>query len=200
MTTPNPTARHFDGRAAGYRSFRERWPLGVLQAEEEDAVRQLADVQPDQRVLEVGCGAGKTLAWLRQRGARPVGVDVSREMARQCAASGHVVSVQDMQRLAFRPVFDWVMCVGSLEFVDDPLRTLEGFAAVLRHGGSFLLLYPRRSALGRLYRLYHRANGIRIRLFSRDELRALFRTAGFSEPSPPIDGWLSSVCVARKIE
>lgn len=149
-------------------------------------------------MLEVGCGAGRTLSWLQQREARAFGVDVSRAMALQCRAAGHLVSVQDMQALAFRPVFDWVMCVGALEFVADPLATLRGFAASLRSHGQLLLLYPRRGMPGSLYRIYHRSNGIKVHLFSAGEIKDLCRKAGFEAPAPPIDCRLSSVCVARR--
>jgi SAM-dependent methyltransferase len=196
----NAAARHFNERAVGYRRFRERWPLGVLQAEEDRAVQRLAEVLPGQRVLEVGCGAGRTLAWLHQQGTRAFGVDVSHEMAHECADAGHAVSVQDMQWLAFRPVFDWVMCVGALEFAGDPLEALRGFAASLRAGGRMLLLYPRRGLLGSLYRMYHRSNGIEVRLFGIDDIHGLFHHAGFAAPYESVDCRLASVCVAQRVE
>jgi SAM-dependent methyltransferase len=192
------TVRHFDRRAAGYETFRRRWPLNMLQQEEETALRHLAHVEPEERVLDVGCGAGFTLEWLRQKRARAVGVDLSLRMASACSRAGHVACVQDMEALGFRAAFDWVLCVGSLEFVRDPQRAVRNFAQCLRPGGSLVLLFPRRGVLGGLYRLYHRSHGVPIQLFTAETITRLFVAAGLSEPTAMIHCRLSSLCHARR--
>jgi SAM-dependent methyltransferase len=199
VTASGSVVRHFDRRASGYARLRRSWPLRTLQIEEEQALRRLAEVEPGQRVLDVGCGAGFTLSWLRERGARAVGVDISIEMARVCLDGGHTVCVQDMVALGFRAAFDWVLCVGSLEFVPDPGRALRGFAECLRPGASLVLLFPRRGTLGTLYRLYHRAHGVRIRLFTSDEIARYCVAAGLREPTATIHCRLSSVSYARRL-
>ncbi len=192
------TVRHFDRQAAGYETFRRRWPLSVLQEEEETALRHLARIEPEERVLDVGCGAGFTLQWLRERRARAVGVDLSPRMARTCSQAGHVVCVQDMEALGFRAAFDWVLCVGSLEFARRPQRAVESFARCLRPGGSMVLLFPRRGLLGTLYRLYHRSHGVPVQLFTAETITRLFVAAGLSEPTAMIHCRLSSLCHARR--
>jgi ubiquinone/menaquinone biosynthesis C-methylase UbiE len=64
--------------------------------------RFLALVCPGLPVLDVGCGAGRDLAWLTQQGARVVGADRSTGMlalARQYPAGGLVQA--DMRTLPF---------------------------------------------------------------------------------------------------
>ena len=198
MRPPVATALHFDRRAEAYAAFRRRWPIGWLQQEEERALHRLAEVQPQQRVLDVGCGAGTTLAWLRERRARAVGVDLSRRMAEACRRAGHDVCVQDMQRLGLREAFDWVLCIGSLEFASDPEGALRGFAACFKPGGSLVLLFLWRGPLGSLYRLYHRVHGVRIRVFRSDEIAQVLAASGLGRPNATIDCRLSSLCRAAR--
>jgi SAM-dependent methyltransferase len=193
-------ARHFERAAASYSSLRNRGPLGWMRRQEQRALYELAAIRHGETVLDVGCGDGETLAWLGARGARAVGVDLSPGMAGICRRRGHVVAVQDMENLGVRPAFDWVLCFGSLEFTADPMATLAGFGAVLRPGGHLLLLYPRRSTLGRLYAAYHRRNGVTIQLFRRAEVRAGLRAAGLSEPSEWRDCVLSTLCISARPE
>jgi SAM-dependent methyltransferase len=78
--------------------------------------RFLALASPGPRVLDVGCGAGRDLAWLTQQGAVVVGADRSSGMlaqARRFPAGGVVQA--DMRMLPFRDaVFGGVWCSASL--------------------------------------------------------------------------------------
>ncbi len=192
-------ARHFARVAATYTDLRRSGVKGALRESEQRAVRELAPVARGERVLDAGCGDGEILAWLVARGARATGVDLVLPMARHCRSRGFEVCVQDMEHLAFRAAFDWVLCVGSLEFTRDPQRALNGFATSLRPGGRLLLLFPRRGGLGLVYAAYHRSHGVPIWLFSHDDITARLRAAGLE-----VEDWrrcrLSSVCSARRRE
>jgi SAM-dependent methyltransferase len=160
-------------------------------------VAELATVEPGALVLDAGCGDGEILAWLAARDARSVGVDFVEAMARHSRGRGFDVSVQDMERLGLKPVFDWVLCIGSLEFTREPERAVANFADLLRPGGRLVLLFPRRGWLGRVYAAYHRAHGVPIWLFGRDEMGAMLRRHGL-EPEAWRDAMVASVCRARK--
>jgi SAM-dependent methyltransferase len=192
--------RHFEAAAARYDALRNGGMLGTLRRRELAALRQLAPVRAGERVLDAGCGDGELLAWLAARGARAVGVDAARGMAAACRRRGLAVAVQDMEQLGVRPAFDWTLCIGSLEFAADPRRAVAELAATLRPGGRFVLLYPRREPLGLLYAAYHRLHGVRVTLFSRAEIGALFRAAGLSGPRGWRDCALSTLCVAERPE
>jgi SAM-dependent methyltransferase len=196
MTTP--VARHFAAVASTYGTLRGRWPLGTVRVREQDAVRALMAVAPGDRVLDAGCGDGEILAWLLARGARPLGVDLVWDMARRARAHGAPVVVQDFAALGVRPVFDWALCIGALEFAPDPVGALRALRQSLRRGGRVGLLFPRRSLLTRLYARYHRRHGVAIRVFSRHEMARHLAAAGLVLE----DGWrdclLSTVCVARR--
>lgn len=191
-------ARHFTRVAGEYEALRGRWPLGALRAREQRAVRKLVRLSPGDRVLDVGCGDGATLAWLRAAGTRPVGVDLVLAMARRSRRLGVPVAVQDMEELGMRPVFDWVLCIGALEFAADPTRALRGLAACLRGGGRIALLYPRRGVLGWLYALYHQRHGVPVRLFSSSEMARHLAAAELRPDGPRRNCLLSTVCIVRR--
>jgi SAM-dependent methyltransferase len=103
-------------------------------------------------VVEVGCGAGQGSRWLRTRGARTVGVDVSAAMLDHARRLDHTARspgrwVQgDALRLPFRPgVFDLAFSsYGALPFVPDLTAAFAEVARVLRPGGRwvFSLTHP----------------------------------------------------------
>jgi len=189
-------ARHFADAATRYSRLRGSGPLGWVRSREQTAVQDLANVEPGATVLDAGCGDGATLDWLRKRGAHAIGIDLTWPMARICAMRGLAVAVQDIEEIGLQPVFDWVLCIGSLEFVPSPARALQNLAACLAPTGTLVLLYPRKGPLGTLYALYHRTHGTRIHLFNTDDIAALFSGAGLELPRSRRDCLLSSVCAS----
>jgi SAM-dependent methyltransferase len=187
-------ARHFADAASRYTRLRGSGPLGWVRSREQAALRDLVDIKPGCTVLDAGCGDGATLEWLNELGAFAVGIDLTWPMARICRLRGHCVAVQDIEEIGLQGVFDWVLCIGSLEFVTEPARALNNLAACLSAGGTLVLLYPRKGPLGILYSLYHRTHGTRIHLFNRHDISALFSGAGLEPPRSRRDCLLSSVC------
>jgi SAM-dependent methyltransferase len=198
MSNPN-VVRHFAHVAGRYTALRGTWPLGAVRRQEQHAVEALAAVRPGEWVLDVGCGDGETLAWLEERGAQAFGVDCSLAMASACRRRGLRVCVQDMEALGVRARFDWVLCVGALEFTTDPARALGNLARCLRPDGRFVLLFPRRGVLGLAYQVYHRRHGVAVHVFSHPAMRRLLSTAGLACDAPWRECWLSTVLVAMRV-
>jgi SAM-dependent methyltransferase len=97
------------------------------------------------RVLELGCGNGKTLAALMKGGSEVVGVDFSRNGLRACARS--VPAPPDLVQADLRWLpfagdsFDHVVAfhvLGHLPAVDRPIAVGE-IRRVLRPGGGLLV-------------------------------------------------------------
>ncbi|MEO8603666.1 MAG: class I SAM-dependent methyltransferase [bacterium] len=191
--------RHFDAAATGYSAFRNAWPLSVVRRQERHAIAEVLRPLRGARVLDAGCGDGEVLSWLAQQGADAIGIDVSYAMTAQCRQGGLVVAIQEIEHLGFAPVFDWVLCLGALEFCDDPGRAIAELAACLRPGGRVVLVYPKQSAAGSLYAAYHRlAHGLRVRLFRRADVITWMSRAGLQEPAVWCQLSLSVVCVAER--
>lgn len=86
-------------------------------------------------ILEVGCGTGVWIEFLRERGFKePVGLDVSRDMLRVAKRKGLRKLVEGRAAgLPFKDSqFDGVMFITSLEFMVDRKRALLEAARVAR--------------------------------------------------------------------
>ena len=140
----------FRGRAAGWvmatrGSNRERniWAVGLL------------DVQPHDRVLEIGFGPGIAIQEFARRAmdGLVVGVDHSEVMVRQArkrnaaaVRAGRVDlrlgSAEALPR--FDAPFDKILAVNSLLFWDDPVARLKELHDRLRPGGQIAIVYQPR--------------------------------------------------------
>jgi len=133
-------------------------------------------------VLDVGCGSGGNLEWLRGLGHFAVGLDRSAlalGLARERGAGLPVVRgrAQDLARVFAPSSFSLVTLFNVLyhEWVDDEARVLSAAHRVLRPGGRLLLTEPAFSWLRRR----HDAIDLGARRFTRARLEQLVRDAGF---------------------
>jgi SAM-dependent methyltransferase len=112
------------------------------------------------RVLELGCGNGRILLELLDRGIDAVGIDCSPRMLahlRQKAAARALapnVCLMDARTLGFTEAFALVLCPYSLitymTGADDAARMLAAIRGVLMPGATVIIdaFIPRRSASG----------------------------------------------------
>ena len=151
------------------------------------------------RVLEVGCGYGKNLEKLRERGIEADGVDPDPEGVAYCLDLGLKAQTGSAEALPFPDgMFDHVVLDGVLQFTEPCLALAEAHR-VLRPGGTLRMvtqglgyaLYTLqvRRGLGRLFgaRLllstpWFALTGLRLGdtvCFSHRRLAALCKSAGF---------------------
>lgn len=103
-------------------------------------------LDPDDRVLDLACGAGRHLSLLREAGPAATGLDLSLPLlrrARDRGARGGVVQ-GDMRALpfadaAFTAVVQYFTSFGYFDTREEDRRVLAEVRRVLRPGGSFLL-------------------------------------------------------------
>lgn len=110
---------------------------------------EAADMLPSGlgRVLEVGCGAGATLAYLKkERDARwTAGIEVVPEAATEASRVADKVWTGDIEHfdLPVEPAsLDAILCLDVLEHLVDPWKTIKRLVAFLRPGGMLVASLP----------------------------------------------------------
>ncbi len=150
-TSVRAAQRWWDADADAYQHEHEsllgsaRWLWGPEGWDDDDL--DLLRVQAGSRVLELGCGAAAGARWLRARGVRAVGLDVSARMLQHSRRldddTGTVVPVVQGHagQLPFRSdTFDVVATAyGALPFVADAGSVLAEVERVLARGGRAVL-------------------------------------------------------------
>jgi ubiquinone/menaquinone biosynthesis C-methylase UbiE len=147
----------------------------------------LADVQPGERVLDLGCGAGRFVAALRDHGADAVGVDLAEGALER--ARRNVPGVEFLATTAELPdsSVDLVWCSEVLEHVPDTAGLLSEARRVLRTGGRLLVTtpshdVPRRVLLALLrWEPHFDPLGQHVRFYSRRSLARVLEAFAFED-------------------
>ena len=150
----------------------------------------LRDLEPGERVLDLGCGAGRFVAALRDAGADPVGVELA-EAALQRARRN--VPGADLRRVTAdgslplgHGEVDLVWCSEVLEHVPDTIALLTEVRRVLRPGGRLLVTVPDHGRVKRLLIAlgHHDAHydplGQHVRFYTRRSLARALHATGFT--------------------
>jgi 2-polyprenyl-3-methyl-5-hydroxy-6-metoxy-1,4-benzoquinol methylase len=104
---------------------------------------------PGGRVLDVGCGEGRTLEQLRDLGWQVEGVDFDSRALRSAEARGVPVRLGTLADQRYPDSsFDAVVHRHVLEHVPDPVALLAECRRVLRPDGRLVLLTPNAKSLG----------------------------------------------------
>jgi SAM-dependent methyltransferase len=139
---PTGAVGHVVGWILGRRSSnvaRNRWAVRLL------------DIQPADRVVELGCGPGVAVAALATQASRGlvVGVDHSQVMIRQARRRNRAAVRAGRVRLIHAPVeslsiadgpFNAALAVNTVAMWPDPATRLHELAQLLRPGGRIALV------------------------------------------------------------
>src|SRR3954463_5506309 len=139
---PTGAAGHLAGWIMGWRSSnvaRNRWAVELL------------DVQPTDRVIELGCGPGVAIAAFAARATRGlvVGVDHSRAMIAQAGRRNKAAVADGRVHLVVAPVellsvrdglFDAALAVNTVGMWPEPAARLSELAHLLRPAGRIALV------------------------------------------------------------
>jgi 2-polyprenyl-3-methyl-5-hydroxy-6-metoxy-1,4-benzoquinol methylase len=95
------------------------------------------------RFLDVGCGAGLTVALAQDWGWDAMGLEIDPVAVREARRSGlNIVEGTFEQLTQYEQQFDCIMCSHVLEHVHEPRDLLIKLKAALRPGGELLLTLP----------------------------------------------------------
>ncbi len=152
------------------------------------------DLQPGDRLLDVGCGQGRHLLEMSRSPGLQIGVDWARRdlhkaaywyhlMHRDGEVNGRVYFLQgDAPRLPFKDgAFDRVLCTEVMEHVSDDRAVLRELVRVLRPGGVLAISVPDEYSERILWRIspqYRNWPGGHVRIYRRSDLPRMFREVG----------------------
>jgi SAM-dependent methyltransferase len=166
----------------------------------------LDEVKRGERVLDLGCGAGRFLAALRDAGADAVGVEIAEAAVQRARATGAEVRIVEPDgSLPFgHGEFDLVWCSEVLEHVPDVSQLLFEVRRVLKRDGRLLLTVPYHGrfqaaaiALTR-FDAHFDPLGQHVRFFTRTSLAATLEHAGFEARVWPALRRRSLAALARR--
>ncbi len=101
-------------------------------------VVELLSPQPNERILDLGCGDGALTVKLVELGCTLVGVDSSAAMVEAAKTLGLEAYVLDGESLRFTDEFDAVFSNAALHWMKNPQRVIAGAWQALKPGGRFV--------------------------------------------------------------
>jgi SAM-dependent methyltransferase len=106
-----------------------------------------ARIDARQRVLDVGCGDGKFLELLRQKGITAVGIDTNANAIATLKKRGYEAFCMDLDAYAdlHGACFDVVTAVHLIEHIHDVRHFVRNMLRCLQSGGRLIITAPERS-------------------------------------------------------
>ena len=99
----------------------------------------LSGLQPPASILDVGCGAGVSLAFLREQGFTCLGLDISLPLLGEAKKHGPVAQAAATCLPVPSAAVNGLFCECVLSLVEDKVEALTEFARVLSQGGWLVL-------------------------------------------------------------
>lgn len=121
-------------------------PLDYFSRARTDLLKALPSFS--ERVLEIGCGSGATLAWMKSLGlaGHTTGIELAPQMAEVASKNVDEFIIGDAEALlddvAFTAAYDLVLCLDVLEHFVDPWRMIEKISHRLKPGGVLVASIP----------------------------------------------------------
>lgn len=126
--------------------YEEKNPLGYFDNVRLDVVSFID--KPVGDVLEIGCGAGGTLSYLKTNclARHVVGIDIARSQVEIALQQGvdeaFVSNLDDLEDILHGRTFDAILMLDVLEHLVDPWSVLKRVSAFLKTGGRIYLSLP----------------------------------------------------------
>lgn len=153
-------------------------------------------LQPGDKVIDMGCGAGRHAFEMYRRGAHVIAFDQDKEELANVATmfgamelegeppAGATAATREGDALALPFAdgeFDRVVASEVLEHIPDDDAAIVELVRVLRPGGTMAVTVPRwgpEKVCWALSNAYHEVEGGHVRIYKRDELAAKLTAAG----------------------
>jgi ubiquinone/menaquinone biosynthesis C-methylase UbiE len=156
-----------------------------------------------QTICDVGCGSGRFVSALAQKGARVTGLDFAPAMLKMAEELVKHDNVADRCDFVLTDVLDWktdrtfdsVIAIGFWDYVAEPLERLKVIRSITRD--RFLSAWPRAGTLRASVRTVRlKIAGCPVYFWTREQVDELLNRAGFKVESCEVHGQL--YCIESK--
>lgn len=184
---PDTAASHLETTRALLTDVAELRPRSKVLAELEPLRARFAGRR---KVVDVGCGEGHALAFLRDLGVPAEGVDLDERAVAACRAEGfsavHADAIDHLASDETRAGVDAIVCLHLLEHLDvnPALELLIAFAKALPAGGLLVLATPNPESASTQLVHFWRDLG-HVRPYPRITLERILTKLGFAVEPPP---------------
>ncbi|OQA84040.1 MAG: bifunctional 3-demethylubiquinone-9 3-methyltransferase/ 2-octaprenyl-6-hydroxy phenol methylase [Lentisphaerae bacterium ADurb.Bin242] len=137
---------------------------------------------PEKSVIEIGCGYGGILPVLQEKGIHNItGIDPSENSVRHLLNQGIHAEVGSFEKLSDIPPCDFLIMIGVLEHIYDPLRALKNAMKLCREETVILINVPSSIDYGEYIRTpFYHFDFEHINHFSLPHMDNLLRLCGYS--------------------
>ena len=160
-------------------------PPAFVQTRLEEITAGFSPYRQENRLLDIGCGAGNLLLAARKNGWNAQGLDVAEQATAHVRQLGFEVFHGELQQAQFPSQhFDVITAAEILEHLSDPRLLVQEVARILRPGGLFWTTTPHARGLSaRVLGLKWRCiwPPEHLQLFSVAGMKALLRDVGFRQ-------------------
>jgi len=122
--------------AQGYDGWFETKKGAMADRFEKELISRIVELKPGEIILDVGCGTANHIQYFLERGMKTIGLDISLPMLRvaqnKLGERGGLCLGRAEALLFKANSFDCVSLITTLEFVEDPLKTLQEAVRVSR--------------------------------------------------------------------
>ncbi|VVB55588.1 Ubiquinone biosynthesis O-methyltransferase [uncultured archaeon] len=146
------------------------------------------------RILDVGCGEGRTLRKLKELGkaSETIGIEINENIANSLAHNVDKMIIGDVESLELdfeKEFFDYIIFGDILEHIRNPTKILKEYSGYLKNDGFIIASIPNLNYYGVIIPLVffdkfeYKIEGIldktHLRFFTRKSLIKLFNSSGF---------------------
>ena len=160
-------------------------PPAFVQTRLEEITAGFSPYRHENRLLDIGCGAGSLLVAARKNGWNAQGLEVAEQATDYVRKLGFEVFHGELQQAEFpSQYFDVITAAEILEHLSEPRKLVQEVARVLRPGGLFWVTTPHARGLSaRVLGLKWRCvwPPEHLQLFSVAGMKTLLREVGFKQ-------------------
>lgn len=145
-------------------------------------------------VLDLGCGSGYYSYLVKERfNCHVTCVDVSMKMLNQLDSRIQDKICANAEAFIADRKFDLILCLGVIEFCTNPAKVFNNISKMLSPEGIFIILMPTKNIMGILYKIFHKAHGVNVKLYDMQEIETYALKSGLIMQKSKIIYFFSTV-------